>query len=127
MFDFNSNNLQQGSVIISASGEVVYSVCSTGTPSWETPSNEYLNDGLWVTVFSISGEQPFSQPVQWFNAVIGNNNGMHVHQAQPSDVFVDEDACEYKFVGGQWFYLHNNEPCSDRVLVNKLKLSSSNN
>lgn len=77
MFDFNSHNLQSGSKIVSASGNVVFDVKKTFVPEWETPSKHYLNDCLWVQVIDNKGQQ-WAQPVQWFNATIGANDGMKV-------------------------------------------------
>lgn len=76
-FDFNCHNLQAGSKIISSSGKVVFDVKKTFVPEWETPSKYYLNDCLWVQVIDNEGQQ-WAQPVQWFNATIGANDGMKV-------------------------------------------------
>ena len=78
-FDFNCHNLQQGSRIVNALGRTLYTVVKAITPTWETPSSYYLNDCLWVQVIDNDGKE-WAQPVQWFNAVIGANNGMRVIQ-----------------------------------------------
>lgn len=80
MFDFNAHQLSKGSRIVSGtSGNVLYTVVNTLVPAWETPCKDYLNDGLWVQVIDNEGQE-WAQPVQWFNAVIGANEGMHVVQ-----------------------------------------------
>lgn len=78
-FDFNSHQLRKGSQIVNAKGRTVYTVVKALTPAWETPCNDYLNDALWVQVVDNEGQE-WAQPVQWFNAVIGANEGMHVVQ-----------------------------------------------
>lgn len=79
-FDFNCHNLEPGSKIVSSSGRVVYEVTKTAIPSWETPDPRYKNDGLWIQVIDNDGQE-WAQPVQWFNAVIGANEGMTVQGA----------------------------------------------
>ena len=79
-FDFNCHSLESGAKIISSAGRVVYEVIKTAIPSWETPDPRYKNDGLWIQVKDNEG-QIWSQPVQWFNAVIGANEGMTVQGA----------------------------------------------
>lgn len=76
-FDFNCHNLQPGSKIINSSGRVIYTVTKALVPSWENPVPEYKNEGLWVQVIDTEGKE-WAQPVQWFNAVIGANEGMYV-------------------------------------------------
>ena len=76
-FDFNSHNLAAGSKIINSKGRVIYTVTKALTPEWETPDSRYENDCLWVQVIDNEGKE-WAQPVQWFNAVIGANDGMHV-------------------------------------------------
>ena len=76
-FDFNCHNLVEGSKIISSKGNVLYTVTKACVPEWETPDSRYENDGLWIQVLDIEGQQ-WAQPVQWFNAFIGANDGMHV-------------------------------------------------
>lgn len=78
MFDFNSHNLQTGSKIVSSKGTIIYTVLNAFVPPFETPSSEYLNCELWLRVQSID-ESVFTQPIQWFNAVIGANEGMTVN------------------------------------------------
>lgn len=78
-FDFNKHQLASGSKILNKDGVVLYEVIKTLTPEWENPCADYLNDCLWVTVKDIAGEI-FSQPVQWFNAVIGANEGIRIVQ-----------------------------------------------
>lgn len=76
-FDFNSNGLKEGCKIVNSKGVIIYSVVWAGTPSWETPCPDYENSAMWITVEAIDKER-FSQPVQWFNTVIANNEGMRV-------------------------------------------------
>ena len=76
-FDFNCHSLSVGSKIISSKGNVLYTVTKACVPEWETPDPSYKNDGLWIQVLDSEGQQ-WAQPVQWFNAVIGANDGMHV-------------------------------------------------
>ena len=76
-FDFNCHNLVEGSKIISSKGNVLYTVTKALVPEWETPDPRYKNDGLWIQVLDHEGQQ-WAQPVQWFNAVIGANDGMLV-------------------------------------------------
>ena len=76
-FDFNCHNFVPGSKIISSSGRIIYTVTKTCIPEWETPDPRYKNDGLWIQVLDYDGQE-WAQPVQWFNAVIGANDGMSV-------------------------------------------------
>lgn len=76
-FDFNCHSLSVGSKIISSKGNVLYTVTKACVPEWETTDPRYENDGLWIQVLDSEGQQ-WAQPVQWFNAVIAANDGMHV-------------------------------------------------
>ena len=76
-FDFNCHNLAPGSKIISSSGRIIYTVTKACVPPWENPVPEYKNEGLWIQVIDTEGKE-WAQPVQWFNAVIGANDGMYV-------------------------------------------------
>ena len=77
IFDFNTNNLQEGSKIISSEGRIVYTVISSFVPCFETPCSQYLNSNLCFLVES-SDEGIFSQPIQWLNAIINVNKDMYV-------------------------------------------------
>ena len=77
MFDFNTNNFQEGSRIISSKGKTFYTVLDCFVPCFETPCSQYLNSNLWLRVES-SDEGVFAQPIQWFNAIISANYGMIV-------------------------------------------------
>ena len=76
-FDFNCHNLVEGSKIIDSNGRTIYTVTKALVPSWENPVPEYKNEGLWIQVIDTEGQE-WAQPVQWFNAVIGANDGMLV-------------------------------------------------
>ena len=76
-FDSNCHSLSVGSKIISSKGNVLYTVTKACVPEWETSDPRYENDGLWIQVLDSEGQQ-WAQPVQWFNATIAANDGMHV-------------------------------------------------
>lgn len=80
-FNFNTHQLAAGSRIVNAHGRTLYTVVKALTPAWETPDSNYENDCLWVQVIDNEGQE-WAQPVQWFNAVIGANEGMHVVQGE---------------------------------------------